>query len=89
MGTVVEFADLAAALIGRDVAARTATGRARELIGTIIERRQFHPVFQPIVDLRTNAIVGFEALTRFDDGCRQTCDSTKPPRSGWASISRP
>ena len=67
LGTVVEFADLAAALIGRDIAARIETGRARETIATIIERREFHPVFQPIVDLRTNAVVGFEALTRFDD----------------------
>ena len=68
LGAVVEFADLAAALIGRDVAARTEAGRARHLISTIIDRRQFHPVFQPIVDLQTSAVVGFEALTRFDDG---------------------
>ncbi|HEY6012935.1 MAG TPA: EAL domain-containing protein, partial [Candidatus Limnocylindrales bacterium] len=67
LGAIVEFGDLAAALIGRDVAARTEAGRARDLIGAIIERRQFHPVFQPIVDLETDAIVGFEALTRFDD----------------------
>lgn len=68
LGAVVEFADLAAALIGRDVAARATSGRARNRIGTIIERRQFHPVFQPIVDLHASAIVGYEALTRFDDG---------------------
>jgi len=68
LGAVVEFADLAAALIGRDVAARAKSGRVRNRIGTIIERRQFHPVFQPIVDLQANAIVGYEALTRFDDG---------------------
>jgi PAS domain S-box-containing protein len=68
LGAVVEFADLAAALIGRDVAARAKSGRARNRIGRIIERGQFHPVFQPIVDLHASAIVGYEALTRFDDG---------------------
>ena len=29
---------------------------------------EFHVVFQPIVDLETRAIVGYEALTRFSDG---------------------
>ena len=70
LGAVVEVGDLSAALIGRDIAARAETGRARDLLGTIIERRQFHPVFQPIVDLGRSAVVGFEALTRFEDGVR-------------------
>jgi EAL domain-containing protein (putative c-di-GMP-specific phosphodiesterase class I) len=29
---------------------------------------EFHTVFQPVVSLRTGDVVGFEALTRFDDG---------------------
>ncbi len=32
--------------------------------------QEFHPVFQPIVDLESLAIVGYEALTRFTDGTR-------------------
>ena len=67
-GAIVEFADLTAALVGEGIAMRTEGGRARELIRAIIERREFRPVFQPIVNLQTGAIVGFEALTRFDDG---------------------
>jgi PAS domain S-box-containing protein len=65
---LVEFADLAGALIGRDVAERTEAGRGRDHIAGIIARRAFGPVFQPIVDLRRDEIVGYEALTRFTDG---------------------
>ena len=65
---LVEFADLAGALIGRDVAERTVMGRGRDHITGIIARGSFHPVFQPIVDFTRNKIVGYEALTRFDDG---------------------
>ena len=65
---LVEFADLAGALIGRDVAERTEVGRGRDHISGIISHRAFHPVFQPIVDLKRNAIVGYEALTRFTEG---------------------
>ncbi len=67
---LVEFADLAGALIGREVADRGGVRRGRERIMAVIERRAFHPVFQPIVDLANDAVVGFEALTRFADGAR-------------------
>jgi PAS domain S-box-containing protein len=62
---LVEFADLAGALIGRDVAERTEVGRGRDHVSGIIAHRAFGPVFQPIVELRHNAIVGYEAITRF------------------------
>ncbi|MGZ6270096.1 MAG: EAL domain-containing protein [Candidatus Limnocylindrales bacterium] len=65
---LVEFADLAGALIGRSVMERTELGRARQDITTIIDRQSFQPVFQPIVQLGDGAVVGFEALTRFSDG---------------------
>ena len=68
MPALVEFADLAGVLIGRDVAERTEAGRARQHVAGIIANGAFHPVFQPIVELGRDAIVGYEALTRFDDG---------------------
>ncbi len=43
-------------------------GRARPPAPRPRQPSQFHSVFQPIVDLETRATVGFEALTRFDDG---------------------
>ena len=65
---LVQFADLAGALIGRDVVERTEAGRGRNHIADVIARRAFRPVFQPIVELASNEIVGYEALTRFTDG---------------------
>ena len=37
-------------------------------VSDIITRGRYHPVFQPIVDLATGEVRGYEALTRFDDG---------------------
>lgn len=65
---VVEFADLAAALIGREVAERREAGLAHARIAEVIAKSAFYPVFQPIVDLQTHAVVGYEALTRFENG---------------------
>jgi PAS domain S-box-containing protein len=65
---LVEFADLAGALIGPALAERADVGRGRAHISGIIDRGAFQPVFQPIVDLALDAIVGYEALTRFTDG---------------------
>jgi PAS domain S-box-containing protein len=38
------------------------------VIEQVIATRAFQPVFQPVADLPTGNVVGFEALTRFDDG---------------------
>ncbi len=43
---------------------------AHDKIGATIEREAFAPVFQPIIELSSGAIVGYEALTRFTDGSR-------------------
>ncbi|HET7082829.1 MAG TPA: EAL domain-containing protein [Candidatus Limnocylindria bacterium] len=68
MPGLVEFADLAAAIVGRVVAERTEVGRARESIRHVIATSAFEPVFQPIVDLEQTSVIGYEALTRFSDG---------------------
>ena len=38
------------------------------MIEHVIATRAYQPVFQPVVDLETRQVVGFDALTRFDDG---------------------
>ncbi len=68
MPGLVEFANLTAVLIGRDVSERTEVGRARDTIRTIIATSAFESVVQPIVDVASGSVIGFEALTRFADG---------------------
>jgi PAS domain S-box-containing protein len=68
LAALVEFANLASALVGRDVADRKHARRARERIRRIIDGRNFHPVFQPIVDMKQGKTIGYEGLTRFADG---------------------
>jgi EAL domain-containing protein (putative c-di-GMP-specific phosphodiesterase class I) len=45
--------------------------RTREDIAAVIERDELTPVFQPIVDLRTGLVAGYEALARFTRGQRR------------------
>jgi len=52
------------------IADRERLAEARHRIEATIEGRAFRPVFQPVIHLSSGAIVGFEALTRFADGCR-------------------
>jgi hypothetical protein len=40
----------------------------RAHLESVITTGAFNPVFQPIVAIGTGSVVGFEALTRFDDG---------------------
>ncbi len=65
---IVEFASIASAVLGPSISSRAQLSRSRERIRGIIDQGAFHPVFQPIVDLSSLAVVGYEALTRFDDG---------------------
>ncbi len=44
--------------------------RRRAEIRARIDTAAFRPVFQPFVDLGTDEVVGYEALTRFSDGAR-------------------
>jgi PAS domain S-box-containing protein len=65
---VAEFAATASALLSRDLE----RGRRAEVIAGRIARvladGAFRPVFQPAFALATGRPIGYEALTRFDDG---------------------
>lgn len=67
---VGEFASVAETILGPALAARRRRAAGRRRISATIASGAFRPVFQPVVDLATNARVGFEALTRFEDGAR-------------------
>ena len=64
LATAIDLAPAVAAAIGPSLTARHTT---RPLIEQTIADQAFQPVFQPVVDLKTREVVGFEALTRFDD----------------------
>jgi EAL domain-containing protein (putative c-di-GMP-specific phosphodiesterase class I)/DNA-binding response OmpR family regulator len=68
--TVVEYAALAGAIMGPELLARQRDVDLRQTIESIIRRRAFSPVFQPIVKLDGGRVLGHEALTRFEDGER-------------------
>jgi PAS domain S-box-containing protein len=67
---LVECASVAGALLGPQVRSRNVRTLGEARIRTIIADRAFLPVFQPIVELASRAVVGYEALTRFADGSR-------------------
>lgn len=66
--TVIEFAGLAGALFGRGIVDRIELQRGGEHVARIIASHAYQPVFQPIVDMFLDEVVGYEALTRFNDG---------------------
>ena len=52
----------------RETAIRNGEAERRAALTDLLQRRAFHPVFQPIVELASGEVVGHEALTRFDSG---------------------
>jgi PAS domain S-box-containing protein len=68
--TFVEYGAVASALLAPSIERLRADEDVVTMIARIIERREFRTVFQPIVELESGAVVGYEALTRFDDGTR-------------------
>lgn len=63
-----ELGSDAGALFGAEADIFSKRESLRSEILTIIEEQRFLPVFQPFVELATGNVVGYEALTRFEDG---------------------
>jgi EAL domain-containing protein (putative c-di-GMP-specific phosphodiesterase class I) len=70
LSTLTEFGVVSAALLGPALSDRWGVAAVRSQLESIIAERAFVPVFQPVVQLETRGIVGYEALTRFRDGTR-------------------
>ena len=59
------FADFTSRQIDRELATAKARQEIIQRIESVLEPESFTMVYQPIVDLVANQIIGFEALTRF------------------------
>ena len=70
LGVLEELGTFGGTLLGAQVEEHQRDERIRDEIRETIRAGRYHTVFQPIIDLRTGAVVGYEALTRFDDGLR-------------------
>ncbi len=70
LATLTEFSVMSAALLGPPLADRSVRETIIAEVQSVISKREFTPVFQPIVDLVSREFVGYEALTRFSDGTR-------------------
>lgn len=70
LATLTEFSVMSAAVLGPMLSQRWQRDQTRAEVQSVIAAGAFTPVFQPIVDLATREFVGYEALTRFDDGTR-------------------
>jgi EAL domain-containing protein (putative c-di-GMP-specific phosphodiesterase class I)/DNA-binding response OmpR family regulator len=64
------FGALASALLAPGILDRQERGIVRSRLELVLSDGSFTPVFQPVVELATGRTVGYEALTRFDDGMR-------------------
>ena len=68
LAAAIDYAGMASAMLGPALGSRGEESRARRRLGLVLKERAFHPVFQPVIDLNTEHVIGFEALTRFEDG---------------------
>ena len=68
LAAVSEFAPVTGALLGPELVRRRAHADTRDAVVRALETHAFYPVFQPIVELESRAVIGYEALTRFEDG---------------------
>lgn len=65
---IAEFAQITGALLGPQLSDRVAAARAAAAVRELIATAGFDIAFQPIVELATGQIPGYEALARFRDG---------------------
>lgn len=64
---VSDFAGVASALLTPHLRAGRVAADERDRLEAIIADRQFVSVFQPIVEMKSREVTGYEALTRFGD----------------------
>lgn len=68
LAATIDFAAVATAILGPALTGRHRTSCDRRDLERLIAARAFGPLFQPLVALADRRVLGYEALTRFDDG---------------------
>ncbi len=68
LAAAIDYANVLGMRSGSAFADQRDMEATRTRLRQLLAAGRFHPVFQPIVDLESRDVVGFEALTRFDDG---------------------
>jgi EAL domain-containing protein (putative c-di-GMP-specific phosphodiesterase class I)/DNA-binding response OmpR family regulator len=70
LAAAIDYASILSAVAGPALADRRDIAAMHLRLKQTLTALEFHPVFQPIIDLHSLAVVGYEALTRFTDGVR-------------------
>jgi EAL domain-containing protein (putative c-di-GMP-specific phosphodiesterase class I) len=68
--TLGEIATFVGPLLGPQLVTRDDVEQARSAIQRVLDLGAHWPVYQPVVEIATPGVVGYEALTRFTDGVR-------------------
>jgi EAL domain-containing protein (putative c-di-GMP-specific phosphodiesterase class I)/DNA-binding response OmpR family regulator len=68
LATVIDYAAVLGATVGQSLSARSDLRAEERRLRRILTHHELDVVFQPIVDLGSLHVIGYEALTRFDDG---------------------
>lgn len=85
LSAAIDLAPVIENLLVTALRQRDAAGVRNDELRQVLDRRAFHVVYQPIIDLCTSDVVGFEALTRFDDGARPDVRFLEAERLGFGS----
>jgi PAS domain S-box-containing protein len=80
MPALAAFVSILAALLVPKLEARRQAAEGQAAIQAVLDASAFTPFFQPIVDLHSGLVVGYEALSRFTDGV--------PPDARFAAAAR-
>lgn len=68
LATAVDYAATAAIHLGPALTRTKRASERRQAVEDALRPGSFQPVYQPVLDLRTTTIVGYEALTRLHSG---------------------
>jgi PAS domain S-box-containing protein len=82
MPALAAFVSILGALLVPKLEEQRHQAEGRSVIQAVLDASAFAPFFQPIVDLHTGSVVGYEALSRFTDGVRPDARFAAAARAG-------